>query len=105
MVSLVFEAKRDLLFLQEAFEALQLEHQYWTQPPKAVRVAGPDGAAMSLSRYYADTTQPRPESYRCATPINEYSASNQSLIDCANGRLVVLNLPYSVLVVLPFGPS
>ncbi|EIE21836.1 glycoside hydrolase [Coccomyxa subellipsoidea C-169] len=64
MVSLIYEAKRDTLFLLEAFEALQQEYKYWNQPPKAVRLVGPNGSTVSLSRYYANTTQPRPESYR-----------------------------------------
>ncbi|CAL8471668.1 g11210 [Coccomyxa elongata] len=64
MVSLVFEAKKDAIFLAEAFEALQTEYEYWTRPPKAVTLAGPNGETMRLSRFYADTMQPRPESYR-----------------------------------------
>ena len=69
MVSLIYEAKTDNLFLSEAFEALQLEYKYWTQSPKAVRLAAPDGSTRNLSRYFADTLQPRPESYKWASPL------------------------------------
>lgn len=65
MVSFVFAARKDAVFLAEAFEALQTEYKYWTRPPKGVTLAGPNGETIRLSRYYAETMQPRPESYRC----------------------------------------
>lgn len=66
MVGAVYGARRDAGWLAGAFPALEAEHAYWSAPPKGIVVAGPDGRRHRLSRYYADTTLPRPESYRCA---------------------------------------
>ena len=65
MVAAVYEANQDAGWLAGAFLALEREHAYWDTPPKRVIVMGRDGAQHRLSRYYADTTVPRPESYRC----------------------------------------
>eukprot|EP00891_Asterochloris_glomerata_P003247 jgi/Astpho2/3247/e_gw1.00052.22.1_t len=63
MVSLVYNANPDISLLQDALPLLQDEHDYWTSAPKGLQVAGPDGEVYSLSRYYANWTLPRPESY------------------------------------------
>ena len=65
MVRAVYGATNDTALLAEAYEALQLEHAYWTSPPKTLAVATPRGA-FNFSRYYAEWQQPRPESYLCA---------------------------------------
>lgn len=67
MVAAVYEAKQDRGWLAEAFLALEKEYAYWTTPPRSVSVINDpydDGGLYWLSRYYADTTLPRPESYR-----------------------------------------
>ncbi|KAK9830761.1 hypothetical protein WJX74_005988 [Apatococcus lobatus] len=69
MVDLIYEATNDRDFLQEAFEALQTEHDYWTTTEKAVSVRAPDGTIHSLSRYYADWTAPRPEGFSEDYPL------------------------------------
>ncbi len=63
MVSAVYEETMGVSFLKSAFEALEIEYAYWTRPPKAVRIIGRDGRVHTLSRYYADTTLPRPEAH------------------------------------------
>eukprot|EP00878_Enallax_costatus_P016595 GHUV01017413.1.p1 GENE.GHUV01017413.1~~GHUV01017413.1.p1 ORF type:complete len:351 (+),score=99.53 GHUV01017413.1:657-1709(+) len=50
--------------IRRALPLLVSEHQYWTSPPKAVRLQGKDGTVHELSRYWAAWYQPRPESYR-----------------------------------------
>jgi neutral trehalase len=64
MVAAVHEATADEAFLEAAFAALENEHAYWTSTPRAVTLAGGPAAAHSLSRYWADTFEPRPESFR-----------------------------------------
>ncbi|KAF6257659.1 trehalase-domain-containing protein [Scenedesmus sp. NREL 46B-D3] len=66
MVREVHEAapQRDPALLSRALPLLLREHDYWTSAPKAVRVATADGTVHNMSRYYADWSQPRPESYR-----------------------------------------
>ncbi|CAK0785239.1 hypothetical protein CVIRNUC_008445 [Coccomyxa viridis] len=67
MVAAVYDNTGDMAFLQSAFSALQLEHKYWTSPPKRLRVTDArqrTPAVHSLARYYAETTEPRPEGYR-----------------------------------------
>lgn len=75
MVSDVYEATRDESLLRRALPLLIKEHEYYTTGAKQVLVraaggptaddgGGGDCAVHSLSRYWADLTQPRPESYR-----------------------------------------
>lgn len=72
MVAAVYDNTGDMAFLQSAFSALQLEHKYWTSPPKRLRVTDArqrTPAVHSLARYYAETTEPRPEGYRSVGSI------------------------------------
>ena len=64
MVRVVWEATLDTSVLENALPALLAEHDYWTRPPKQVRVQAPDGSVHELTRYYADWDSPRPESFR-----------------------------------------
>ena len=67
MVAAVYDGTGDMAFLQHAFPALELEHKYWTSPPKQLSVTDAQQrvpAVHSLARYYAETTEPRPEGYR-----------------------------------------
>ncbi|KAK9830431.1 hypothetical protein WJX72_011737 [[Myrmecia] bisecta] len=64
MVAAVYNATDDKDFLANAYQALQKEHVYWTSAPKQVTVEGASGMQYNLSRYYANWTLPRPESFR-----------------------------------------
>eukprot|EP00879_Flechtneria_rotunda_P007623 GHRR01007995.1.p1 GENE.GHRR01007995.1~~GHRR01007995.1.p1 ORF type:complete len:511 (+),score=72.93 GHRR01007995.1:1352-2884(+) len=67
MVRALYEASgaaTQLPLLQRALPLLVTEHQYWTRPPKALNISDANGNVHSLSRYWADWYQPRPESYR-----------------------------------------
>lgn len=50
--------------LSRALPPLLREHEYWTTGDKAVTVVAADGSRHNLSRYWANWTAPRPESYR-----------------------------------------
>ena len=65
MVKLIWEASGDSSVLELAVPVLEREYHYWTHFPKAVPVAVNDSTTFAFSRYYADWTQPRPESYLC----------------------------------------
>ena len=72
MVAAVYDNTEDTAFLQSAFSALELEHRYWTSAPKQLRVTDARQqvpAVHSLARYYANTTEPRPEGYRSVGPF------------------------------------
>eukprot|EP00879_Flechtneria_rotunda_P008702 GHRR01009116.1.p1 GENE.GHRR01009116.1~~GHRR01009116.1.p1 ORF type:complete len:560 (+),score=184.24 GHRR01009116.1:304-1983(+) len=67
MVRSVYEASpgaAQLPLLRRALPLLIVEHHYWTNSPKAVKVRDTNGTVHSLSRYWAEWYQPRPESYR-----------------------------------------
>eukprot|EP00887_Chlorella_sp_A99_P002997 scaffold9.g2997.t1 len=68
MVAAVHAAAPDAAFLERALEALVREHAYWTSGPKQVALgasstAGASATIHRLSRYWADWTAPRPESW------------------------------------------
>jgi alpha,alpha-trehalase len=63
MVGIVYNATNNTDLLRTSLMPLISEHEYWTSPPKDVVVAGPNGQEFGLSRYYANWTMPRPESY------------------------------------------
>ena len=72
MVAAVHDNMGDMAFLQYAFSALEMEHKYWTSPPKQLMVTDAwqrAPAVHSLARYYAETTEPRPEGYRSVLPM------------------------------------
>ncbi|KAL4856740.1 putative trehalase [Chlorella vulgaris] len=54
----------DSQLLLRALPALLREHSYWSTAPKGVVLRASDGQTHQLSRYWADWSQPRPESYR-----------------------------------------
>jgi alpha,alpha-trehalase len=64
VVAAVHAATGDAALLRAALPALLKEHAHWTAAPKQVEVRGADGQLHSLSRYWADWEQPRPESRR-----------------------------------------
>lgn len=81
MVRLVWEATGDNSLLARSLETLVREHEYWTSAPKAVPVVVNDSLTYDFSRYYANWTEPRPESYL------EDVESAQGLDDEAAGKL------------------
>lgn len=67
MVAAIYDVSYDRAFLHDAFTALEMEYKYWTGPPKQLSIrasGGPEAAIHRLSRYFADTEEPRPEGYR-----------------------------------------
>jgi len=61
----VYSATRNRPLLRRTLPALLTEHAFFTSGNKGVRVRDPStGAVHCLSRYYANWTKPRPESYR-----------------------------------------
>ncbi|CAD7701963.1 unnamed protein product [Ostreobium quekettii] len=63
MVDLIWQATGCVEFLAYATPLLVREHSYWMVHPHCVRVKGLSGQVHNLSRYHADWTLPRPESY------------------------------------------
>jgi alpha,alpha-trehalase len=64
-VRAVYEKTRDIDLLKYAVPLLQREHVYMTKPEKCVNVVSQKtGNLHTLSRYWAYTEKPRPESYR-----------------------------------------
>jgi alpha,alpha-trehalase len=63
MVKAVYEATSDQNLLMTALPLLIREHSYWTSGMKAVNVSA-GNQTYQLSRYYANWTLPRPESWR-----------------------------------------
>lgn len=53
-------------FFSDAEAALIAEHRYWTCGEREVTLVGDDGRQHHLSRYCANWTQPRPESFKYA---------------------------------------
>ena len=54
-------------WLARAASALERELKFWASPQRCVAIIGVDGQEHLLSRYFADTAEPRPESFKCAT--------------------------------------
>ena len=52
-------------FQAAAIDALQKELTFWNSGKKLVTVVDKTGKAHTLSRYWADWTSPRPESFKC----------------------------------------
>eukprot|EP00897_Mesotaenium_endlicherianum_P003011 jgi/Mesen1/2738/ME000169S01921 len=63
MVSAVHAATGSTQLLRDAVPVLLQEHRFWTTAPHAVAVLDGDNCQHLLSRYYADWSKPRPESY------------------------------------------
>lgn len=64
-VTAVFEATRDVSWLRQALPLLVQEYAYLTRRERVITVRDPEtGEAHELARYFANTTRPRPESYR-----------------------------------------
>ena len=64
-VRAVYETTRDIDLLKYAVPLLQREHKYMTRPEKCINlVSQKTGNLHTLSRYWAYTEKPRPESYR-----------------------------------------
>ena len=64
-VRAVYESTRDIDLLKYAVPLLQREHKYMTRPEKCINVVSQQtGNLHTLSRYWAYTEKPRPESYR-----------------------------------------
>eukprot|EP00051_Salpingoeca_urceolata_P019950 m.295016 g.295016 ORF g.295016 m.295016 type:complete len:659 (-) comp19510_c0_seq5:122-2098(-) len=66
MVRFLYEELKDVRFLKEMLPKLDREYRYWMQQGDtghAVRVVL-DGTSHVLNRFVADTSDPRPESYR-----------------------------------------
>ena len=64
-VRAVYETTRDIDLLKYAVPLLQREHKYMTRPEKCINlVSQKTGSLHTLSRYWAYTEKPRPESYR-----------------------------------------
>jgi alpha,alpha-trehalase len=64
-VRAIYEATRDIELLKYAVPLLQREHKYMTRPEKCINVVSQStGNLHTLSRYWAYTEKPRPESYR-----------------------------------------
>eukprot|EP00877_Chromochloris_zofingiensis_P005742 jgi/Chrzof1/15169/Cz09g30050.t1 len=64
MVRSVVEAGNDTELMAAALPLLIREHHYWTTGDKLVMVQAANGTVYNMSRYYANWTSPRPESYR-----------------------------------------
>jgi len=64
-VTTVYEATKDVTWLRQALPLLVEEYAYLTRSERTVTVKDPEnGETYELSRYFANTTRPRPESYR-----------------------------------------
>ena len=64
-VSAVYEATRDAEWLRQALPLLVQEYAYLTRSERTITVRDTEsGEVHALSRYFANTTRPRPESYR-----------------------------------------
>jgi alpha,alpha-trehalase len=64
-VTAVYEATKDVTWLRQALPLLVEEYAYLTRSERTVTVKDPEnGETYELSRYFANTTRPRPESYR-----------------------------------------
>lgn len=64
-VATVYEATKDVTWLRQALPLLVEEYAYLTRSERTVTVKDPEnGETYELSRYFANTTRPRPESYR-----------------------------------------
>jgi alpha,alpha-trehalase len=60
----VHAATGDDALVRDALPVLRAEWRYYTSGRHAVRIAAGDGRVYALSRYWADTEAPRPESWR-----------------------------------------
>ena len=57
--------ERLVALVRRSIPLLIQEHRFWTSAPRGMHVKGPKSGLMySVSRYYAQTDAPRPESYR-----------------------------------------
>lgn len=63
MVVLLFNTTRDMALAETALPVLESDYKYWTSEPKAVPVDIGNGQTFNFSRYYANWTMPRPESF------------------------------------------
>jgi alpha,alpha-trehalase len=64
-VAEVFQATRDVEWLRQALPLLVQEYAYLTRSERTVTIRDTEtGETHELSRYFANTTRPRPESYR-----------------------------------------
>jgi alpha,alpha-trehalase len=51
-------------FESAAIDALTKEHSFWSSSARSVTLVDTDGMKHTLSRYNADWTNPRPESFK-----------------------------------------
>ena len=64
-VAVVYDATKDLAWLRQSLPMLVQEYAYLTRPERIINVRDPEtGEIHALARYFANTTRPRPESYR-----------------------------------------
>ncbi|KAK9807093.1 hypothetical protein WJX73_003834 [Symbiochloris irregularis] len=63
MVVLLYNTSKDTALLETALPVLEADYKYWTTAPKAVPVDIGQGKTFNFSRYYANWTMPRPESF------------------------------------------
>lgn len=77
MVKAVYTATQDRSFLGKALAGLIQEHSYWTSGRKVVRLQGGSGQQHTLTRYFADWDNPRPEAYRLDVGLSDRLPAQQ----------------------------
>lgn len=55
-------------FKSRALRCITMEYEYWTSGLKGCAILDEHGNVHLLSRYYANTTSPRPESFKYSVP-------------------------------------